>query len=642
MSSSDRVRRAGRSRALTLLGLVAMTLTLMSRPAVAQIAYDAIFYRARAGFNHCYLLRGEDAWSARVINARIVHPATSGTPPRTFCDAYATSPSQAAGLRDCGPRCFADCASFVRRSWAAGHSRDLKVLEAPQGGNCADPADYGGSRFVTASDDDATVVQALADARPGDWCSHADHVVMLFKPQAPNSTTWTTWEATDSPTGIGVLSRTLSPGWLRTISGNACKFDDPNRESGCWHPPSVRAEGPTLELPGNDSEVSDGDLDSLVFRFKRPENFAAIGDYLIWIRWRGEGGSDSSPNWEHRLIRVPIFSFRDEPDRHLATLPGLPGARDFPLDVGETDTIVLPYSRLASAPVGTPVDFKNPDTGEITATWQPNEGKAPRPPATFSQTGLVLEPGKSYSWRARVERYGTMSSDGRTRTLEVVACKADPSGRETVEDCKEAHWSSEFRFRVGGCSDDACRRGEPPPASMECGPAVPIDTTVYTSGCGTATLLTAAPSPGDLLEVDVTVGSGICDGDVWAVPADYAIYGGQMITGAPVDTMPYDFCYGGVAQPTAMAGPATLVHLPPNSANVRVQFHIPESASGCIDYVGAQFGGQCCPYMSSCQPGDQYIGPMVNVFGTGGTHGWSTTRMFSLSVGEIAHDDSNL
>ena len=71
-----------------------------------------------------------------------------------------------------------------------------------------------------------------------------------------------------------------------------------------------------------------------------------------------------------------------------------------------------------------------------------------------------------------------------------------------------------------------------------------------------------------------------------------------------------------------------------------MRFHIPSDAGseGCIDYIGPASGGTCRMYDGTIVPAGEFEGPMVVAGGYGGTHGWSTVRMFSIAPPRIAAD----
>lgn len=653
MRSSSGISVA-REAALRVAAGVAFALVLAPAP-TAAIDFDAIFYRARAGFDFCYDFTGTAGWSLRAFDGgRITHA------PEVACPSDGLGEGPLAATRDCvGGSCHADCAAFVRRAWVAGAEALLRPLSAAAGGNCADPSDYGAERYVHADASLDTIVDALADARPGDWCSHADHVVMLLRRASPNGSRWTTWEANSAAVGIGQGSVLLDPTWLRRIARDDCHWTlGPNangtwreperawRNSGCWHPNAERT-GPPVELAllvGTGAIPQDGviDLDVMddaTFGFRRPESLPALADYLLWVRWR-KGGTDAAPTWDHRLVRVPAFSRRTDAERRLASFPEIPpGARDFPLDVDEASVLQIAYASLATAPVATPMAFVDPTTGALADDWQPGRGLTPVVPERFRDTGLVLDAGRSYAWRVRVERYGELASDGRTRVAVVPSCAADATGAETIDYCRDPRWSEEQRFTLV-CSpvDDSCPRDGPTHGEV-CGPAPTRPEDRWTSGCAEVTLGAQVANAGDFIEATVTTHSGICAGaGVWAVPSDYAIFQGEEVVEAATSLGVYDFCTDGPEQPVPAYGVATVVRVPDDWSGV-VRFHVPEAGGGCIDYIGPDSGGTCCMYSGDCPPHGEFEGPMVVAGGYGGTHGWSTVRMFTVAPARIAADD---
>ncbi|MFO0748783.1 MAG: hypothetical protein U1F43_24430 [Myxococcota bacterium] len=618
------------------------------RPAAAQVGFDAIFYRARAAFDFCYSFDGTAGWSLRtILGGRITHASL------TPCPRDGLTPSQLAATLDCGPECHADCASFVRRAWVAGTDQALTPLEAPSGGNCADPSDYGGERFVRADQSATTVDTQLADARPGDWCSHADHVLMLVRRSSPESDRWITWEANSSPVGIGQGSVDLNLAWLRSIPRDDCHWTDglKNRpgawkNSGCWHPPAVRT-GPPVDVElvaggatvAQDGVVASDALSDGRLRFARPDGFPALGDYLLWFRWRS-GGSDEAPVWEHRLVRVPAFSRRGTPAERLAVFPDAPEG-GIPLDLDQSRVIEVPLTALAAAPSSTPGQYKNTDSGVIAEAWTLGAGMAPVPPTRFVKTGVPFAAGTSYAWRVRVERYGELGADG-TRRQVVWPCATDAGGKEQIEYCKDPRWSDEQRFTVVCGEDDSCRVGVPV-AGEVCVDAPERHEDTWTSGCAQVSVAPAEVHAGDTLTVSVTTHSGLCAGSsLWVVPADWADLGGTHYEASSVDLGIYDFCYSGTEQPVPISGPATQVPLADEWTGT-VTFHIPSALSGpaCIDYVGPDSGGVCCTYGGGCTPRGMFRGPMAAVGGGGGTHGWTTVRMFGVVPPGIAPDPSH-
>lgn|GEM_PF-2918191 len=421
-----------------------------------EIAFDAIFYRARAGFSFCYSFEGSAGWSFRPVGARIQHAGSEG------CSAGATTPAQVAALADCvGGECHADCASFVRRAWAAGTNPLLRPVETPAGGNCANPSNHGGAHFLYADLDDDTLATTVAGTRPGDWCSNPDHVLMLAARRSDNGVSWTTWEANSSAEGIGTRSVTLTPAWFHAMPRNDCGFTstaEAYHESGCWHPPAVRTPAPIPLLPLDEASLGADRLElELAFRLQRPDRFPALADDLLWLRWEDDDGA-----WQHRLVRLPAFTFRDDPTKRLVTFPGQQVPGPMPLDVSDVNTVEVGYAQLAEAPWAEPRDFKDPDSGAISATWTPESGLVPRAPETFTEVGLDLTEGQTarrvVTWQASVLRYGVTSEDGRTRRPAISVCQADAQGREVVAYCKDPLWSEPRTFEITPCVLPGCPR----------------------------------------------------------------------------------------------------------------------------------------------------------------------------------------
>ncbi|MFO0744477.1 MAG: hypothetical protein U1F43_02240 [Myxococcota bacterium] len=430
--------------------LLALALALGDGRARADLGFDAIFYRARAGFHFCYSFAGSAGWSLRPIAARITHDGGAS------CASGATALDQKAALADCdNGECHADCASFVRRAWAAGTNLLLRPVETPTGGNCANPTSFGADHFLPADLDADTMATRLADARPGDWCSNADHVLMLFARHS--GARWVTWEANSSAVGIGPRSVTLGPDWFGSMPRNDCGFPsvaEALAQSGCWHPPAVRTGAPKPLLPAEAAEVVGDELDHLALRVQRPDNLPALADYLLWLRW-----NDGSA-WQHRLVRIPAFTYRDQAERRLATFPGQTTAGAQPLDVSDVTTLEVAYAALRTAPAAIPSSFKDPDSGLVSDGWTPTSNLVPRPPERFELSGLDLAEDlvgpRTVTWRVRVDRYAEASGDGRGRVSVIPPCKADASGRETVEYCKEPVWSEARTFVVRPCTVPGC------------------------------------------------------------------------------------------------------------------------------------------------------------------------------------------
>jgi len=416
-----------------------------------DIAFDAILYRARAGFDFCYSFEGSAGWSLRPIDARILHDG--GAP----CADGAKTPSQLAALADClGGECHADCASFVRRAWGAGTNELLRPVETPAGGNCASPSAYGGDHYLSADADPEVVATKLLDARPGDWCSNPDHVLMIVARRGGG--TWMTWEANSSAEGIGTRSVVLGPDWFGAMPRNDCGFasaEEAAKNSGCWHPPAIRTPAPKPLLPLDGAEVEADRLADTALRVQRPDHFPALGDLLLWLRWEGADG------WEHRLVRLPAFSRRGGASR-LVRFPGMTDPAGLPLDLGDVTTIEVDLETLGQALAAEPLDWKDPVSGAIAAAWTEGSALVPRPPQTFPNVRLdvgdELVTPREVTWRMRVERFGETSADLRTRWPVVPVCKADERGRETVDYCKDPEWSAERRFTLKPCVLPGCPR----------------------------------------------------------------------------------------------------------------------------------------------------------------------------------------
>lgn len=417
------------------------------------------------------------------------------------------------------------------------------------------------------------------------------------------------------------------------------------RNSGCWHPAAKRT-GPPLEralVSGADEVGQDGVLylDALSeakLRFRRPADLPALADYLVWVRWKS-GGSDDAPTWEHRLVRIPAFSRRSDPARRFATFPEVPPGRDFPLDVDEASVIEVSLDDLVAAPTTVVTRFVNPVTGELAERWQPGLGLAPVVPGLFQGGGLELSAGRAYAWRVRVERYGELSADGRQRVAVMRGCSPDADGQEQIDYCRDPRWSEEHRFTLVCAEvDDACPRSDA--GGEGCGPAPGRPEDRWTSGCAQMSLGAASANAGGFIDANIATYSGICSGvGVWAVPSDYAIFDGVEVSEEEQHRSIYDFCYDVPEQPKPAPGPAVVVVVPDDWSGT-VRFHVPEATGreGCIDYIGPEHGGTCCLWGGGCRAQGEFDGPMVVAGGYGGTHGWSTVRMFSVVPEGIAAD----
>jgi hypothetical protein len=444
--------------------------------AVDRVPFDAIFYRARPAFNYCYAFEGTVGYSLRPLGDQF---HISHVSPPTACPRFGATSPQGRATGDCrfGP-CQADCTSLVRKAWnsterlangRAETSASLLTRDTPD----ACRVGQGRSSFARivdmgASDED--IRAQLRAVRPGDGCENTHHTILMVARRRDGK--WSTWEAQGSVEGIGPLTRELRHDFLTQTSGDVCSTGFAG--NGCWRPNAERTFKPELFAPQNGSELTEDEVDDLVFKFERPANFHALADYLLWLRWDDNEAEGGEPKIEHRLIRIPAFSERfAAPDVRLADFPnvgvedacggGRPAEERCPRDVTNLDRIEVPFSRLRQWVA--PDRFKPEGEGSIVATW--SEPLVPCVP-TLANTAipsprpaerdcgfldvpptLELKKGTTYFWRIRIDRYGEKVSSSFRRRQVIGRCDLDPTtGFERDERCKDPRWSAEASFRV--------------------------------------------------------------------------------------------------------------------------------------------------------------------------------------------------
>lgn len=150
----------------------------------------------------------------------------------------------------------------------------------------------------------------------------------------------------------------------------------------------------------------------------------------------------------------------------------------------------------------------------------------------------------------------------------------------------------------------------------------------FTSGCTHALSVPSVVHPGD--EVTVTAKSGyggVCGTSfVWMSFATSVSLDGAPPTSGGGGRGIYDFCYGGGPQP--LVPPGAGVALPDGETHT-LKFKIDNNLK-CPVCVKENLNGSPCSSNSGNRK--TVSGPAVVMGGTGGTHGWSTVRFFTVEI----------
>ncbi len=416
--------------------------------------FDAIFYRARAGFHFCYALVNRVGWSERPIASAISHAARTACPSKS----PPLTSDQLTASNDCTHGCSSDCASYVFKAWHINTSASLVSIDAPD--ECANASGKSGLDKIVKND--ANRVRDAANLEPGDDCENTGHASLLVRSRSDGS--WNTWEARSSAGGLGSATRT-PPSFVTENDGRTpC---GPATNNGCWRPTRARTGAPTPSQPPDGSTVNDPN--DFYFQFAAPNNLPALADYLLWIYWdENEGQTNKQPSIQHRLIRLPAFTHRfdDEPIR-LARLPnateacGTTQGYTCPVDTGDGASISLKVQTLMNAQTVTPLNFKVPNGGSVSAAWDSTQvpcvdtspptypGQSACGDGGFQQaTAIQFVPGRTYHWAVRVERYGEERAGHFARAQAVGACSLTQSGFEAEQDCLDPSWSPIQSFKV--------------------------------------------------------------------------------------------------------------------------------------------------------------------------------------------------
>ncbi|MCA9568659.1 MAG: hypothetical protein KC656_12490 [Myxococcales bacterium] len=432
-------------------------------PAMEPISFDAVFYRGRPAFHHCYAFQGTVAYTLRPVPSSL-HVSHDGDdcpfPPGDIAfTSYA-----------CGGQCQADCTSLVRKSWRADQvSTELAIRDVP--GPCSGPDGSSGATRILSMGDAEGLDAAFAALRPGDGCENTHHSILLVNRQEGD--TWRTWEAHSKAGGVGPFSRDL-PVMLQDTWGDVCGYGYTG--NGCWRPPMVRTGPPALHVPADGEAVPR--VDDLTLRFQRPEAFPAVADYLLWIRWDANELTGPEPDWQHRVVRLPAFSRRFDPvaERlvsfpNVAPVPGCPSAT-CPEDVVLSNMMEVAGSDLEDAPSYRPLRFVKPDGSTVYTEWNHDlvpcvdTSPAQRPAQStcgFEEAPLELQVPFTYHWTVRVERHGELT-DGFRKAPTVGACSLDPAlGIETDPDCLDPEWSVPRTFQLGENRVAVALRGDTDP-----------------------------------------------------------------------------------------------------------------------------------------------------------------------------------
>lgn len=450
-------------RAADRLRLAWLPLMLLPQICAAQ-GFDAIFYRARAAFNYCYseASPARVGWSLWPLDQKISYESGTCLDPKPT----ALSMEQKTASEKCAGGCSADCAGFVLKAWQSGNTSELlSAVDSPD--ECANAFGRSDAKKIVANDKDR-VSTSRALLQPGDDCENTGHVALFVQRRADGL--WKTWEAHGRQPGIGPGKQQPEEMVKKASTSDPCRAG--SITNGCFRPKRERTGPPTTMLPADGDTIKDP---KFKFRFTAPQNFAALGDYLLWISW------DNGPNdTQHRLIRIPAFTRRDAPESvrlarfsALAACPKTPG-QTCPVDIAEARTIELGADVLTHALAVVPKRFKPEKGGSVSDTAGPTlvpcvETSAPTYPGQKDcvtvqpKDPLSFVAGRTYTWRVRVERYGEERSGRFARAQAIGPCRLTKNGFEAEDACLDPEWSAPQKFTMGGGAtavarddDDAC------------------------------------------------------------------------------------------------------------------------------------------------------------------------------------------